>query len=70
MANNIIATKKQRKKLQNSQLPYKLRYFDDLIQDNIDHVDITNKINKDATQYASANVLYDNPLMFIIIQKK
>ena len=62
----IINVKKAPTK-QDLRLPRDFRYFDDLIQDNIDYLNIKKQINKDALKYALLN---DNLSISVIIHKK
>ena len=70
MVNSTIVNVKKAPKKQDLRLPRDFRYFDDLIQDNIDYLNIEKQINKDALQYAPINILNDNPSISVIIHKK
>ena len=70
VANSSITHTKQYKKSKQSRLPRILRYFDELIQDNIDYIDVAKQSNRDTAQHARVNVQYNNPSMSVIIHKK
>ena len=70
MVNSTIVNVKKAPKKQDLRLPRDFRYFDDLIQDNINCLNIEKQINKDALKYAPINILNNNSSMSVIIHKK
>ena len=70
MANSTIVNEKNAPKKRDLRLPRDFRYFDNLIQDNIDYINIDKQTNEDALQYAPIKIQHDNPPMSVRIHKK
>ena len=67
--NSSIATKPRRMRVkQDYRLPKDFRYFDNLIEDNIDYISIEKQVNKDKTIYRPVTI--QSPSMSVIIRKK
>ena len=65
---SIITTPKRPSKSKDLRLPKEYRYFDELIEDNIDYISIDKQVLKDKASYAPVTI--NNPSMAVIIQKK